>query len=172
MVIRYNDSLNHLNDYRDIHFDTIAKMNHIQTNHMTDYLNATVGYSVVDSWGYIDKVSGDWSGMIGELVRNEADVGATGCFYTIERIPYIDYVAMVSKTKSMFVFRFPKLSFTDNIFLLPFSDAVWFCVVFFIPIVGAALALVSYAEFKLQIEKYVGTVSILQYFLHLRYEYM
>lgn len=157
MVILKNDSLNHMDDYRDIHRDTIAKMNYVLSNHLTGYLNATISYTVVDNWGYQDKETGDWSGMIGELIRDEADVGATACFFTIERIPFIDYVAMTTKSKSLFVFRSPKLSFTDNIFLLPFTDAVWICVICIIPVIGISLALVSYAEYKLQVETYVST---------------
>lgn len=158
MVILNEESLNHMSDYRDIHKDTIAKMNHVQTKHMVDFLNATVKYSIVNNWGYRDKNTGDWSGMTGQLVRHEADLGATACFFTIERIPYVDYVAMTTKSKSIFVFRSPKLSFTDNIFLLPFSNAVWLCLIFIIPVVGASLALVTYAEFKLQVKSYVSTL--------------
>lgn len=168
--------MNHLTDYRDIHLDTIGKMNYIQSNHMADFLNANIEYTLVNTWGYQDKMSGNWSGMIGELVRNEADVGATACFYTIERIPFIDYVAMTTKSKSLFVFRSPKLSFTDNIFLLPFTDMVWLCILFIVPTIGISLTLVTFAEYKLESKKpvskfYLKTISQNLNFLYRILEY-
>lgn len=79
MVVTSNDTLNHLHDYRfvlrlswfdaflvkfvfcsDIEIDPITKVNHMLTGYLMDYLNASVNYSVVNSWGYKSDETGDW----------------------------------------------------------------------------------------------------------------
>lgn len=63
--------------------------------------------------------------MIGELATKKADLGASPLFFTADRIEVIDYIACTSQTRSKFVFKSPKLSYTDNVFLLPFNRSVW-----------------------------------------------
>lgn len=151
MVVTNNDSLNHLNDYRDQHIDTITKVCFILTNHLISYLNASVAYSIVPSWGYLD-ANGEWSGMIGELVKNEADLGATSLFFTADRVSVIQYIAMPSSTGSAFIFRSPKLSYTDNVFLLPFDDLVWICLVCLVLITAGCLLITVYVEWKIPLD--------------------
>lgn len=151
MVVTNNDSLNHLDDYRDKHIDTITKVCFILTNHLISYLNASVTYSIVPSWGYLD-ANGEWSGMIGQLVRNEADLGATSLFFTADRVSVIQYIAMPSSTSSAFIFRSPKLSYTDNVFLLPFDDFVWMCLVCLVLITAACLLITVFVESKIPMD--------------------
>jgi hypothetical protein len=63
--------------------------------------------------------------MIGELIDGKADIGASPLFLTANRVDVIDYLICTSQTRSKFVFRSPKLSFTENVFLLPFDKFVW-----------------------------------------------
>lgn len=67
--------------------------------------------------------------MIGELINNKADIGASPLFLTSDRIDVIDYLICTSQTRSKFVFRSPKLSFTENVFVLPFHEDVWICLI-------------------------------------------
>ncbi|XP_068908237.1 ionotropic receptor 75a-like isoform X3 [Tenebrio molitor] len=124
IVITNNDSLNHLTDKRDIHIDSIAKVNYVLVEHLSDTVNAVLNYSVRGTWGYKNNES-KWSGMIGELTRNEADIGGTALFLTSDRIEIIDYIAMTTPTRSKFIFRQPKLSYVANVFTLPFDGLVW-----------------------------------------------
>lgn len=151
MVVTNNDSLNHLDDYRDKHIDTITKVCFILTNHLISYLNASVTYSIVPSWGYLD-ANGEWSGMIGQLVKNEADLGATSLFFTADRVSVIQYIAMPSSTGSAFLFRSPKLSYTDNVFLLPFDDFVWICLVCLVLITAGCLLITVFVEWKIPLD--------------------
>lgn len=164
MVILHNETINHLNDYRDQHLDTITKVNFILTNHLVSYMNATVNYTIVDTWGYFNKNTSTWTGMIGDLVENRADLGATALFFTTDRIPIIQYIALTTKTRSKIVFQSPKLSYTDNVFLLPFSKIVWICILTMIPIVGISLASVTYAEWKIPLKEHVRNFFARKYF--------
>ncbi|KAG4076272.1 hypothetical protein HA402_014821 [Bradysia odoriphaga] len=125
MVLLNNDSLNHLDDYRDLHIDAEAKYSYQLTKHLISYVNATATFSVVPSWGYQNKTSGHWTGMIGQLLRNEADIGATGLFFTAERIPVIEYISHSSTASAGFLFLSPKLSYTNNLYILPFDKLLW-----------------------------------------------
>lgn len=69
----------------------------------------------------------NFSGMVGELVHKDVELGASPLFMTVDRVPLIQYIAMPTPTGSAFVFRAPKLSYTDNVFLLPFNSLVWYC---------------------------------------------
>lgn len=42
---------------------------------MIDFLNATVNYTIVKSWGYFNAQSQSWDGMIGDLVADRAEIG-------------------------------------------------------------------------------------------------
>lgn len=44
---------------------------------------------------------------------------------TADRMPYVDYISPAYMTEAFFVFRPPPLSFTANIYTLPFSGLVW-----------------------------------------------
>ncbi|XP_055538461.1 ionotropic receptor 75a-like [Wyeomyia smithii] len=111
-------------------------------------MGARTNYSVVTSWGYYNTTTKRWDGMIGELSHKTADLGASPLFFTSDRIAVIDYVAMTSATRSKFIFRSPKLSFTENVFLLPFDDIVWLCIVLVILLSSGLLVLTALAEWR------------------------
>lgn len=120
MAIPHNDSLNHLWDYQDRHIDTITKVGFLLTNVMISYLNASAVFKPTPAWGYLNETTGKWDGMTGELLRNDADIAATPWFCNLLRMPTIQYISMASPSKIMFLFQSPKLTMTDNVFLLPF----------------------------------------------------
>lgn len=53
-------------------------------------------------------------------------------FMTIERIPLIEYLAVILPTKAVFIFRQPPLSYVSNIYYLPFHSSVWFAIILLI----------------------------------------
>lgn len=89
--------------------------------------------------------------MIGELVTRRADLGASPLFLTSDRIDVIDYLACTSQTRSKFVFRSPKLSFTDNVFLLPFDGYVWSCLIALVFLAAMVLFVASMTEWKAKV---------------------
>ncbi|XP_077290282.1 ionotropic receptor 75a-like [Arctopsyche grandis] len=147
-VLTNNDTINHLSDYLNKEVDTITKVNFILTNHLIDFLNGSRSFSFVSSWGYKDVGDGSWSGMIGQLTKKEADIGGSPLFFTADRVPVIDYIAMPTPTRSKFVFRQPKLSYMSNVFLLPFRGGVWGCSAGLVVILVFFLYLSSKWEWK------------------------
>ncbi|XP_049294901.1 ionotropic receptor 75a-like [Anopheles funestus] len=149
MVITNPDTMNHLTDYKDKHIDTITKVNYILTNYLASYLGAGLNYSRVTTWGYYNTTTGMWDGMIGELVHDVADLGASPLFFTTDRIAVIEYLAMTSETRSKFIFRSPKLSYTENVFVLPFDDKVWICVIAVIITSSVLLLVTLWVEWRI-----------------------
>uniref|UniRef100_A0A182KER7 Ionotropic glutamate receptor C-terminal domain-containing protein n=1 Tax=Anopheles christyi TaxID=43041 RepID=A0A182KER7_9DIPT len=149
MVITNPETMNHLTDYQDKHIDTITKVNYILTNYLATYLSAGVNYSRVTTWGYYNTTTGLWDGMIGELVHDAADLGASPLFFTTDRVAVIEYLAMTTETRSKFIFRSPKLSYTDNVFVLPFDDKVWLCVIAVILSSSVLLLVTLWVEWRI-----------------------
>lgn len=123
----------------------------------------TIHISIIafSSWGYRDNSTGMWSGMIGELVTQQADLGASPLFLTSDRIGVIDYLTCTSQTRSKFVFRSPKLSFTDNVFLLPFDRYVWSCLIALVFVAAGILFVASVAEWKAKIQEFDRNLKIM-----------
>lgn len=146
----------------DKHIDTITKVNYVLTNHMIDYVNATVQYSIVSTWGYLNKTTDQWDGMIGQLVNDDAQIGASPLFFTADRVATIQYIAMPSPTTSVFIFRAPKLSYTDNVFLLPFDNLVWLCLIALVFVTAICLTGAIFSEWNVPL---APIVSFLLYFI-------
>ncbi|RZC40438.1 glutamate receptor, partial [Asbolus verrucosus] len=133
----------------ETHIDSIAKVNYVLVQHLSDTVNATLWYSVRNTWGYKDN-SSNWSGMIGELTRKEADIGGTALFLTSDRIRIIDYIAMTTPTRSKFIFREPKLSYVTDVFTLPFDGFVWASICGLFVAIAVVLLVVVKWEWKKQ----------------------
>ncbi|KAJ8964546.1 hypothetical protein NQ314_004843, partial [Rhamnusium bicolor] len=159
IVITHNDTLNHLSDRRDKHFDSITKVNYVLMEHLKDVINATFNYSIQQTWGYENDQS-EWSGMIGELTRNQADIGGTPLFFTVDRVDIIDYIAMTTPTKSKFVFRQPKLSYVTNVYTLPFDTDVWGSTICLVIIIAFFMRVIIKWEWKkTRFQKYEDTTT-------------
>nr|AXF48838.1 ionotropic receptor IR7 [Lobesia botrana] len=145
-VLTDNDSINHLFDNVNDHIDTITKANFPATNHLCDFLNARTKYVFTNTWGY--RVNGTWNGMTGYLVREEVEIGGSPMFFTAERISIVDYISSPTPTRSKFVFRQPKLSYENNLFLLSFRATVWYSSIALLLLLMMVLFLVTVWEWK------------------------
>ncbi len=99
-------------------------------------MNATVKYSIVPTWGYLNQTTGQWSGMVGEILNDTADIGATPLFLTGNRVSILEFISHPTATRVGFVFRAPKLSYTNNIYLLPFDRLLWMCLGFLVLVIA------------------------------------
>lgn len=115
--------------FRDAHLDTIGKVDYLLINHILDTLNASRIFNFVNTWGYYNKTTQRFNGMVGQLVDGSANIGGTGLFVVQERIRLIEYLSMITPTQSRFVLRAPPLSYVSNIYSLPFSKNLWFYLV-------------------------------------------
>nr|CAD7412907.1 unnamed protein product [Timema cristinae] len=123
MVILNNDTLDHLWDGYDTHIDPNTKLNIVLIYDSMNMMNASIGLTTAGLWGYA--TNGSWNGMVGYLQRNESEIGFTGLFTTVDRLRVLEYIAMTTPTRAVFIFRKPPLSLVSNVFILPLSTGVW-----------------------------------------------
>lgn len=88
-------------------------------------INATANFSIENTWGYLDPKTGLINGMVGQLLRQEADIGGTGLYMVPGRISQMDFITMMVNTRAELVFRAPPLSYVSNIYYYPFVGIVW-----------------------------------------------
>ncbi len=123
----------------DIHIDAVSKVSYHLTNDLISFMNATVKYSIVPTWGYLNQTTGEWSGMVGEILSDTADIGATPLFLTGNRVSLLEYISRPTAARGGFMFRAPKLSYTNNIYLLPFDRLLWMCLGFLVLVIALFL---------------------------------
>ncbi|KPJ08135.1 Glutamate receptor 3 [Papilio machaon] len=145
-VITNNDSLYHLSDGVNDHIDTITKVNVLATNYLLDFLNASKKFIFVDTWGYPD--NNTWNGMTGCLVRGEVEIGGSPMFFTLARLPIVEFISSPVPSRSKFVFRQPKLSYENNLFILSFRHSVWYSIGAVLIFLFLALFGVTFWEWK------------------------
>nr|CAH7754867.1 unnamed protein product [Callosobruchus chinensis] len=120
------ETLEHLEDYRQKHVDPLTKVNWIRVGHLFNMFNITYNKRWVNTWGYRDNETNKFSGMLGDLQSGTSEFGGTQCFYTYDRIDYVDFIPAWTPTFMKFIFRAPPLSYVTNIFTLPFETHVWY----------------------------------------------
>ncbi|XP_050500152.1 uncharacterized protein LOC114335442 [Diabrotica virgifera virgifera] len=148
----------HLFFYRNIHIDAISKLNWIIVGLLLSTLNASSTNIFQPTWGYREGNSTIYSGMIGDLQTNRAEIGGTASFFTLDRLDVIEYVAPSAPTFMKFIFKAPPLSYVSNVFTLPFDTYVWYCCFALVPIIFIAVFIIVKWEwkdpvFKLKVEE-------------------
>lgn len=118
-----------------------------------EYLNATAKYIPRSTWGYQNNVTGDWNGVVSDFIHDVSDFAGSPMFIRPERFPHVDFIGFNTKTDFKFVFRSPKLSITDNVFLLPFDVLVWCSLLGLITVTATCLLVALIAEWKHPLEQ-------------------
>ncbi|XP_065093095.1 ionotropic receptor 75a-like [Ochlerotatus camptorhynchus] len=99
---------------------TATKVNKALTIALASLLNASITFHCAKDWE---------TGLIGDLRAGSTDLGATPSFMTPDRIKSIQFLAMTGPLNHRYIFRSPKLSYTDNVFIASFHSHVWLSIV-------------------------------------------
>ncbi|XP_031630864.1 ionotropic receptor 75a-like [Contarinia nasturtii] len=157
LIVTKNESIDQLNDHRLSHIDFPAKIGYAITNILGESVNSTVIYNFENTWGYGDMKKPDkLIGMMGQLVRNEIDIGGTVLFITPDRVPHIEYLSCTLLARLAFVFRDPPLSQVSNLYYLPFSGMVWICGIILV-VVSTSIIFVTYQFSKDNEQELIST---------------
>lgn len=119
------DSLNHFYDFVDVEIDPVAKSGHRLGVTVLQFMNATPELVVSRSWGIRNTTTGQWSGMMGDLISGRAEFGGTPSLLRSERAEIVEFLSISLESWTRIVFRAPKLSYTTNVYLMPFERSVW-----------------------------------------------
>ncbi|XP_060528321.1 uncharacterized protein LOC132703211 [Cylas formicarius] len=146
--LAYNSTLHHLMDYRQVE-DFIPRMNYRLMNHITFYVNAKHQPIFRSGWGFLKEKTGVYStGMFGDLQQGRADIAGNNAFVTHPRIDHFTFLPAGATTDDFlyWMFRAPPLSYTDNIWILPFQKLAWYCLCSLLVLFLAVLTLLSRAD--------------------------
>lgn len=124
-VVTDPETPNHFFDFVDLQVDPVTKSGIRVSVIILQFLNADPKLVLSDSWGSLNATSGKWTGMFGDLISGAAELGGTPSFIRPERAAVADYLAVSLESYVSIVFRAPKLSYTTNIYVLPFQRGVW-----------------------------------------------
>ncbi|XP_056633828.1 ionotropic receptor 75a-like [Diorhabda sublineata] len=147
-VVTNSDTYKHLEDYRNTHIDPLSKLNWLIMKYLLVILNATSTPIFDTTWGYRDSNTSKFTGMIGDLQSDRAEIGGTALFFTIDRIDVIEYVAPSAPTYAKFIFRAPPLSYVSNVFTLPFDTDVWYSCFGLVPLIFIVIYIIVKWEWK------------------------
>ena len=92
------------------------------------------------TWGYYDQSTGEWSGIIKDVVDGVADIGVAPLTVNYDRTKVVDFLLPIHSDKSTFVVS-QKLAF-NNSFLATLKTESWRMVGMFVFILGLSLSAV------------------------------
>lgn len=158
MILKQNDSLNHLTDYQcvlnifqcyanisrncfvfssDRLVDPLSKASYPFFVQLIASVNGTVDLIIEKTEG-VEDPQGGFNGMIGQLLRKDADIGGTALYMIPSRVSKIDFIPINTNARTELLLRAPPLSYVSNIYYYPFVGVVW--------IASGALALLGAIE--------------------------
>ncbi|XP_060852766.1 glutamate receptor ionotropic, kainate glr-3-like [Rhopalosiphum padi] len=115
--------------FADTDLDTFAQMHYDLNMILQDQLNFKIDLGIVDSFGW-NLGNGSFSGLTGQLQREEIDFGGIGSFIRKDRMTAIDYTVGTFYRQPAALFKQPPLSSVHNICILPFKFEVWMVTLF------------------------------------------
>ncbi|XP_064481891.1 glutamate receptor 1-like [Ornithodoros turicata] len=92
------------------------------------------------------KVQGGWTGLVGEVLRKEVDMGLGGTLVTSERLEAVDFTVPFMTTGTAALMRKPRPRSGDGMFtfLRPFSFVLWIFVASSVAIVFVIMFFLSF----------------------------
>ncbi|XP_046823529.1 ionotropic receptor 75a-like [Vespa crabro] len=108
------------------HVDTMMRYNYGLIIQLMDYYNITMNLMRGTTWGYL--VNGTWNGILSDMLRGVVDISATPFLFKPERFDVCDYTVQTYVAKTTIIFRHPKTSDVRNVFLMPFTEDVWYMI--------------------------------------------
>ena len=81
------------------------------------------------NWGGKDKQTGQWNGMVGEVMRGEADIAVADLTINSDRETAIDFTYPFMSTGITILYKKPTKTLSLWSFMLPFSRNLWILMV-------------------------------------------
>ncbi|XP_024892887.1 probable glutamate receptor, partial [Temnothorax curvispinosus] len=127
-------------------------------NFTVEILDPVQGYG---SWSKEKKV---WTGAIGQLVANEADIGISGFVMTTDRQNVIDYTIPLIRSRYSLYFKEPNTALVEwSLYLRAFSSITWIALLMIIITASILLTIMKtkgYFSMNLMFENYINVWGI------------
>ncbi|XP_076164714.1 glutamate receptor ionotropic, delta-1 isoform X4 [Ptiloglossa arizonensis] len=106
-------------------------------------MNCTFSYQEINSWG-IRLPNGTWSGSIGMLMDDKADLAATELMMTLDRLDVVEFTTPVYSTKCrVYIKRPDTMAIKWDAYLAPFTFSVWNAIALTIIITSLTIATID-----------------------------
>uniref|UniRef100_A0A2S2P2H2 Ionotropic glutamate receptor C-terminal domain-containing protein n=1 Tax=Schizaphis graminum TaxID=13262 RepID=A0A2S2P2H2_SCHGA len=119
--------------------DAFAHMHYAICKVLAEQLNFTLNLTVSSDYGW-NYGNGTYSGLIGQLQREEIEFTAAGALMRSDRMDVGDLTVGTFVARTVAIYKQPPLSSVNNIFTLPFVPNVW--KVMFVVMSAFAVALI------------------------------
>ncbi|VVC30077.1 Ionotropic glutamate receptor [Cinara cedri] len=129
---------------RVYNLDVFAKMHYAICSVLTEQLNFTMNLTFSPDYGW-SYGNGTYSGLIGQLQREEIDFTAAGGLMRGDRMDVGDLTVGTFMARTVAIFKQPPLSAAKNIFTLPFGIGVWTVMLAMMFLFTMALILVTWS---------------------------
>ncbi|XP_068084991.1 probable glutamate receptor [Anabrus simplex] len=121
-------------------------------NILQDILHFKVAPVGTDSWGFLDD-EGVWTGMMGLLVNNEADLVLCHPTVTVERSTAVSFLQPTLSTNRVLVYRAADLPLTEDVLILTFTGPLWLCLLLVLALLAVCLQFSTSQNAKLRPEQ-------------------
>ncbi|KAK2576493.1 hypothetical protein KPH14_005819 [Odynerus spinipes] len=108
------------------HVDTMMRYNYGLILQLVDYYNISMNLIRGKTWGYL--INGTWNGIIADMIRGVVDISVTPFQYKMARLDVVEYTVQSYPARASFIFRHPKTNDARNVFLMPFTEDVWYLI--------------------------------------------
>ncbi|XP_050421371.1 uncharacterized protein LOC126833853 [Adelges cooleyi] len=123
-VIVEPDKFTGFHPFAYTNLDVFAHMHNDLNAVLQDQLNFKMELTITNDYGW-DLGNGSFSGMTGNLQREECDFGGIGSFIRSDRMTVVDYTVGTFYRQPAALYKQPSLSSVYNICVLPFNFEVW-----------------------------------------------
>ncbi|KAJ8931043.1 hypothetical protein NQ314_016071, partial [Rhamnusium bicolor] len=91
------------------------------------YLNATFTFRIFDSYGHLNKTTGQFNGLVQDLYEERSHIAGTFLVLSEERHLMVEFIKTFGywSTKVKFILKKPSLSYIENIYYMTFTNKVW-----------------------------------------------
>ena len=101
--------------------------------------------SVDGSWGSLSD-DGNWSGMIGMILRDEVDFAVSDFFITLDRSYVVDFSMPLLNSQSKMYIPIPSQAAGLSTFVNPFSNQLWLATILMILISSVIISITYYVH--------------------------
>ncbi|KAG7200800.1 hypothetical protein KM043_003173 [Ampulex compressa] len=103
-----------------------------------------ISYKETESWG-VHPRNGSWTGAIGMLINNEADLAATELMMTSDRLDAIEFTTPIYATKCRTYIKRPdSTSVKWNAYTAPFAATIWNSIVLLMFVTSGTIAIIQF----------------------------
>ncbi|XP_028046100.1 glutamate receptor 2 [Monomorium pharaonis] len=117
----------------------------------------------VEGFGWWNRQKNGWTGAIGELIANKADIGVSAFTMTTSRLKVVDFTMPLVRSQYRLYFKQPEASKVYwSMYFRAFSSGIWITLVVIIIVVSIMLTIIKTKGFSITLmcENYINVWGI------------